>query len=127
METALIFEPYSINGLRLNHRIVMAPMAKSRYANSENVATELTAPYYKQRSNAALIITEGTFINEEAIGVLNVPGIYTNEQIEEWKATTTTVNVSENPNAIQEVAKHYRQIYKGAIIINRGFTKETAN
>lgn len=36
-------------------------------------------------------------------------------------------DVSELPNAIQEVAKHFRKIYKGTIIINRAFTKETAN
>jgi N-ethylmaleimide reductase len=35
-------------------------------------------------------------------------------------------DVSGNEKAIQEVAKHYRPIYKGTIIINRGFTKETA-
>ena len=35
-------------------------------------------------------------------------------------------DVSGNENAIQEVAKHFRSFYKGIIIINRGFTKETA-
>ncbi|RZK68158.1 MAG: NADH:flavin oxidoreductase, partial [Pedobacter sp.] len=47
METALIFEPYSKNGLTLNNRIVMAPMTRSRSANPVNTATELTALYYK--------------------------------------------------------------------------------
>ena len=36
-------------------------------------------------------------------------------------------DVSGNQHAIQEVAKHFRRIYKGSIIINRAFTKETAN
>lgn len=36
-------------------------------------------------------------------------------------------DVSNNPDAIQQVAKHFRQIYNGTIIINRGFTKESAN
>ena len=35
-------------------------------------------------------------------------------------------DVTGNQNAIQEVAKHYRPIYKGTIIINRGFTKDAA-
>ena len=35
-------------------------------------------------------------------------------------------DVTNNPHAIQEVAKHFRKIYKGTIIINRGFNKETA-
>ncbi len=35
-------------------------------------------------------------------------------------------DVSQNPQAIPQVAKHFRAIYNGTIIINRGFTKETA-
>ena len=35
-------------------------------------------------------------------------------------------DVTNNPNAIQEVAKHFRKVYNGTIIINRGFNKETA-
>lgn len=92
METALIFEPYSLNELKLNNRIVMAPMTRSRSANLGNVATELTALYYKQRASAGLIITEGTFISKEAVGVVNVPGIYSPEQIEGWKLTTDAVH-----------------------------------
>lgn len=92
MEIALIFEPYSLNGLPLNNRIVMAPMTRSRSANPGNVATALTALYYKQRSSAGLIITEGTFISKEAVGVVNVPGIYSKDQIQGWKLTTDAVH-----------------------------------
>jgi len=35
-------------------------------------------------------------------------------------------DVSGNSFAIQEVAKHFRKIYNGTIVINRGFNKETA-
>jgi N-ethylmaleimide reductase len=92
MENAIIFETYSLNDLHLNNRIVMAPMTRSRSANSGNVATALTALYYKQRSSAGLIITEGTFISKEAVGVVNVPGIYTKEQVQGWKLTTDAVH-----------------------------------
>lgn len=92
METAIIFEPYSLNELKLNNRIVMAPMTRSRSANPGNVATELTALYYKQRASAGLIITEGTFISKEAVGVVNVPGIYSQEQIQGWQLTTDAVH-----------------------------------
>ncbi|SHF47041.1 oxidoreductase [Pedobacter caeni] len=85
METALIFEPHSLNGLILNNRIIMAPMTMCRSANAENTATALTSLYYKQRASAGLIITEGTFISGEAIGVINVSGIYTRQQIQGWK------------------------------------------
>lgn len=87
-----LFESYALNGQSLNNRIVMAPMTRARSANEGNVATELTATYYAQRATAGLIISEGTFISEEAIGFINVPGIYTQPQIEGWKTVTKAVH-----------------------------------
>jgi len=92
MSTENIFESYALPGLKLKNRMVMAPMTRSRSDNPGNTATELTARYYQQRSSAGLIITEGTFISEEAIGVINVPGIYTPEQIAGWKLSTEAVH-----------------------------------
>ncbi|MFA4975926.1 MAG: alkene reductase [Sphingobacterium sp.] len=87
-----LFESYELNGKRLNNRMVMAPMTRARSANEGNVATELTAIYYAQRATAGLIITEGTFISEEGIGFINVPGIYTDNQVEGWKLVTDSVH-----------------------------------
>lgn len=87
-----LFVSYNLEGNELKNRIVMAPMTRSRSANEGNVATELTATYYAQRATAGLIITEGTFVSEEAIGVVNVPGIYTKGQVEGWKLVTTAVH-----------------------------------
>ena len=92
MGKTLIFETYSLNGLQLSNRMVMAPMTRSRSANPDTAATELTALYYKQRATAGLIITEGTFISRNAVGVINVPGIYTKQHIEGWKLTTDAVH-----------------------------------
>ncbi|PVH24289.1 alkene reductase [Sphingobacterium corticibacter] len=95
MEKELIFEPYHINGLELCNRMVMAPMTRSRSANPENVATALTALYYQQRASAGLIVAEGIFISKEAVGVINVPGIYSKTQIDAWKLTTDAVHQHE--------------------------------
>lgn len=92
MTDSKIFEPYNLNGKALNNRIVMAPMTRSRSANAENVATELTATYYEQRATSGLMITEGTFISEEAVGVINVPGIYMQAQVAGWKLVTQAVH-----------------------------------
>ncbi|MCW2259549.1 MULTISPECIES: alkene reductase [Sphingobacterium] len=92
MENSVIFNSYHKNGLQLRNRIVMAPMTRSRSDNPENKATALTALYYKQRASAGLIITEGTFISPEAVGVIHVPGIYTQEQIAGWKLNTEAVH-----------------------------------
>jgi len=87
-----LFESYQLNGQSLNNRIVMAPMTRARSANEGNVATELTATYYAQRATAGLIISEGTFISEEGIGFINVPGIYTQPQIKGWKTVVKAVH-----------------------------------
>ena len=70
----------------------MAPMTRGR-SNSTHLANELMATYYTQRSSAGLIITEGVHISEKACGWLNVPGIYTKEQIESWKVVTEKVHL----------------------------------
>ncbi len=92
MKEESLFNNYEENNLQLNNRIVMAPMTRARADNKENVATELIAEYYAQRATAGLIITEGTFVSEEGIGVINVPGIYTKQQIDGWKIVTTAVH-----------------------------------
>ncbi|AZA59626.1 alkene reductase [Chryseobacterium indoltheticum] len=88
----ILFDAYKSKNLDLKNRIVMAPMTRSRSDNPENKATELTAKYYQQRASAGLIITEGTLISPEAVGVINVPAIYNAAQIEGWKLTTKAVH-----------------------------------
>lgn len=92
MNDSLIFSSYQLNGLKLANRIVMAPMTRSRSDNDQNAATALMAEYYSQRATAGLIITEGTSISREAVGVVNVPGIYTPAQINGWKLVTGAVH-----------------------------------
>lgn len=92
MNKEILFESFDLKGLQLKNRIVMAPMTRSRSDNPGNVATELTALYYKQRSSAGLIITEGTYVSRDAVGAINVPAIYTDEQVEGWKLVTNAVH-----------------------------------
>lgn len=92
MDSTSLFEKYDLNGLSLNNKMVMAPMTRSRSDNAENTATELTALYYGQRATAGLIITEGTYVSKDAVGVINVPAIYSPAQIEGWKLATEAVH-----------------------------------
>ena len=41
--------------------------------------------------------------------------------------TEPFTDVSEVPYAVAHVAKHFRPIYKGLLMINKGFTKESGN
>ncbi|MBS7233386.1 alkene reductase [Flavobacterium psychroterrae] len=92
MNSDTLFENYDLNGLQLNNRMVMAPMTRSRADNPEHAATELIAEYYAQRATAGLIITEGTYVSKDAVGVINVPAIYSKAQIEGWKIFTEAVH-----------------------------------
>jgi len=90
--TTSLFEPFQLNDLELNNRMVMAPLTRARADNEEHAATALQATYYGQRASAGLIITEGTVISEDAVGFVNVPGIYNETQVEGWKLTTSAVH-----------------------------------
>ena len=43
-----------------------------------------------------------------------------------WHLTEPFVPVDDVPFAVPHVAKHYRPLYNGTLIINKGFTKATA-
>lgn len=87
-----LFMPYEHGALQLKNRIVMAPMTRSRALG--NLPNELMATYYKQRSGAGLIITEGTSPSPEGLGYPRIPGIFSAEQVEAWKAVTSAVHES---------------------------------
>jgi len=92
MEKQPLLEPYQLRNITLNNRMVMAPMTRSRAENAGNVANELSVQYYEQRASAGLIITEGTQISKQAVGYINTPGIYSDEQVTGWKKVTDAVH-----------------------------------
>ncbi|KAG0671255.1 hypothetical protein C6P45_001019 [Maudiozyma exigua] len=83
-----MFKPLVVGNTTLKHRVVMPPMARMRASFPDYVPNkEWAATYYEQRSRreGTMIITEGTHIAEEAGGYDHAPGIWSREQIEEWK------------------------------------------
>ena len=78
----------------------MAPMARCR-AGEARMPNALMAEYYTQRVSAGLIITEATVISTQANGLLNTPGIYSDEQGEAWKQVVTAVHARETPIFMQ--------------------------
>jgi N-ethylmaleimide reductase len=85
-----IFEPVQLRSLDLKNRIAMAPMTRAR--NENGIPNDNNALYYAQRAGAGLIITEGTAISDTAKGVLYIPGLYSEEQVEGWKKVTKAVH-----------------------------------
>ena len=87
-----LLEKYQLGDLKLKNRVVMASMTRGRAVNAGLVPTPLMAEYYAQRASAGLIVSEGTWVNSNSIGFINVPGIYTREQTEGWKLVTEAVH-----------------------------------
>jgi 2,4-dienoyl-CoA reductase-like NADH-dependent reductase (Old Yellow Enzyme family) len=85
-----IFKEASIGSLDLKNRIAMAPMTRAR--NEDGIPKDFNAEYYAQRTGTGLIITEGTAISPTSKGVLHIPGLYTDEQVEGWKLVTDAVH-----------------------------------
>ena len=87
-----LFSRYSLGGLALPNRVVMAPMNRNRATDSQLAASAMTATYYAQRASAGLIIAEGTPVSPQARGCARTPGIYSAAQIAGWRQVTMTVH-----------------------------------
>ncbi|MGI4761983.1 MAG: alkene reductase [Janthinobacterium lividum] len=87
-----LLTPYQSDKLNLKNRVVMAPMTRSRADNPGAVPNDLMVEYYTQRATAGLIISEGVFVSPEAAGYINVPGLYTPEQVAGWQKVTEAVH-----------------------------------
>lgn len=90
MKEYKLLTPYKAGSIELKNRVVMAPMTRCRAIG--NVPNDLIAEYYKQRSDAGLIITEGTSPSPNGLGYARIPGIYSQAQVEGWKKTTSAVH-----------------------------------
>lgn len=93
MASQTLFTSTVLGTLALANRIVMAPLTRSRAVG--NVPNELHVAYYGQRSNAGLIITEGTSPSPNGLGYARIPGAYSDEQVKCWHAVTQAVHKAE--------------------------------
>ncbi|MCA3717021.1 MAG: alkene reductase [Brevundimonas sp.] len=86
-----LFDPIDLGALKLKNRIVMAPLTRSR-AIAGQVPTPLAPEYYGQRASVGLIISEATQISRSGQGYPDTPGIFTEAQVQGWKAVTEAVH-----------------------------------
>src|SRR6201981_303239 len=83
-----LFQPFKLGPFTLPHRIVMAPLTRSRARQPGNVPTLLNACYYAQRTSSAFIISEATQVSMQGQGYAWTPGIHSREQVEAWRPVT---------------------------------------
>src|SRR5258706_10750637 len=95
MNSQPLLQPIEVRGQLLPNRVVMAPLTRGRAENALLEPGELQATYYAQRAGArgaGLIISEGTWVSEQAIGWADVPGLYTSGQVAGWRSVTDAVH-----------------------------------
>ena len=88
-----LFSPVQVGPLTLSHRVVMAPLTRSRSEQPGDVPGKLMLEYYTQRaSDGGLIVSEATTISLAARGWFGAPGLYSEEQVIGWRKITDAVH-----------------------------------
>ncbi|MEC0331942.1 NADH:flavin oxidoreductase [Paenibacillus sp. FSL R5-0527] len=92
-KAAALFKPFAGGHLKLDNRIVMAPMTRS--FSPDGIPGPNVAGYYRRRAEngVGLIITEGTLINHPAAGAdHDVPHFYGEAALEGWARVVREVH-----------------------------------
>jgi N-ethylmaleimide reductase len=97
----LLLQPLLLGDLQIRNRVVMAPLTRTRATLPGAVPNSLMQDYYVQRASSGLIITEGTFVSDQARGWFGAPGIYTETQRKGWQRITDAVHSAGGRIAVQ--------------------------
>jgi len=92
---AELFKPFTLKGLTLPNRVVMAPM--TRNFSPGGIPGEDVAAYYRRRAEGGvgLILTEGTAPNHpQAKNMPNVPQMYGDGALAGWKRVVEGVHAA---------------------------------
>ncbi|KAJ6194557.1 hypothetical protein J3E72DRAFT_199945 [Bipolaris maydis] len=93
MSADRLFQPLKVGNMELKHRIAMAPCSRYR-ANDKHEILPISAKYYGERGcvPGTLLVSEATSISKQAGSFANVPGIWSQAQIDAWKLVTKAVH-----------------------------------
>src|SRR5712675_1984262 len=88
-----LFSPLKVGPYQLGHRLMMAPLTRLRAERPSLAPRPLNAEYYAQRTTpGGLIIAEASPVIATGFGNPGVPGIYSEPQIEGWRAVVDAVH-----------------------------------
>eukprot|EP00659_Diplonema_papillatum_P003714 gene3714-5772_t len=87
-----LFTAIQVGEFTLKHRVALAPLTRCRASEPSLGPSKLAAEYYSQRAtDGGLVISEATSISPDALGYASTPGIWTTQQVDEWKPVTEAV------------------------------------
>ena len=87
-----LLDPIAIGDLRLKNRIVMSPLTRNRSSGAGRIPNALMRDYYVQRASAGMILTEATSVEPKGVGYPHTPGIWSDAQVEGWRAIADGVH-----------------------------------
>ncbi|KAM0559850.1 hypothetical protein ACHAPJ_003798 [Fusarium lateritium] len=92
-----LFQPIQVGHVKLEHRMVMAPLTRYRH-DKNHVAKPFVERYYSQRASTpgTLIISEATGISMQDTGVRQGPAFVTDEQVAAWKKVIAGVHANKS-------------------------------
>ena len=97
----------------------MAPLTRSRAIG--NIPGNNMVEYYRQRSGAGLIITEGVSPSPNGLGYPRMPGIFSQQQIEGWRKVTRAVHENDGRIFMQLMhtgrVSHIANLPEGAEVV----------
>lgn len=96
-----LLNPIIVGELHLPNRVFMAALARNRAGNPGRVPNALMREYYVQRASAGLIVSEATSIIPMGVSYADIPGIWSFDQIEGWKAITDAVHNADGHIVLQ--------------------------
>ncbi|CAL9763422.1 unnamed protein product, partial [Musa acuminata subsp. burmannicoides] len=86
-----LLTPHKMGNFHLSHRIVLAPLTRSR--SYGNVPQPHAVLYYSQRTTTGgLLISEAACVSDSGRGYPHTPGIWTKEHVEAWKPIVDAVH-----------------------------------
>lgn len=86
-----LLAPLELGDINLSHRVVLAPVTRCRALNY--VPQDAHIEYYGERTTTGgLLITEAVAVSQEGIGFPHSPGIWTEEQVQEWSKVVQVVH-----------------------------------
>jgi N-ethylmaleimide reductase len=93
MKCPSLFSPLKVGPYLLKHRVVMAPLTRMRAERQSFAPRPLNADYYGQRATqGGLIIAEASPVLATGRGNPATPGIYSQAQLEGWRAVVEAVH-----------------------------------
>ncbi|KAK2461296.1 hypothetical protein APHAL10511_006823 [Amanita phalloides] len=88
--TSVLFKPLEIGDITIPNRITLAALTRNRALGT--VPNDIIKDYYLQRADAGLIVTEGVLVSRQGSEWPHAPGIWNEEQVQEWKKIVDAIH-----------------------------------